>query len=634
MKSDSFVERPDAFRITDPFGRNLMRISNIKLIRGLLLATASSAALLCAGCSDPGATVAEDGAVQGKFVETIARYEDGTNDVSYSLRVNGDRKDVRELVFGTAPDLRTLSEIKVWGAEKDGKIVVDRYEVLPQIGTGIGQRRQPLIGADPLPETSMVMVIVDIGGGTDEITPAQLTTDLFGDDPQSLKNYYLENSFGMHTLGGQVMPNVYQYAWSGCDTNELSDALRDQVHADAGVEEFDLYLWYFANTNACSWSGLSSGEDTFYNGSSGCVVLAQEPGHSFGLAHSSSLECADASGNVVSFLDDPNGCQHNEYGNRYDTMGGGCRHFSAYQKVYRTYLQGCNSVKVTSSGTFTLHPIESACDATQVLQVPMPKVRTLASEGGGSGDRDTELAYYLVELRAPLGFDSSMVPSVLINVAPEYRIFNPAMGRNNRGEHTWLLDMAPSVEGSGRNSNGTPHALAVGQTYTDPAGGVSITTEAVSETSATIRVDIEGGTGAPTCLGGTTITAPGPATCGAAGTGGAVGTGGMGGSAGTGGAGTGGGGTGGGAGTGGAAGMGGGSAGVGGNNLPSGGTGGTAPSGSGGGPVAADPDPTAPIEGGCGCRVPAPSDGQRGYAAGLIGLALASLLRSRRRRST
>ena len=299
----------------------------------------------------------------------------------------------------------------------------------------------------------------------------------------------------MHGLTGQVMPTVYQSTLASCDTDELADGLRDQVHQAAGVAEFDLYLWYFGRTSVCSWSGLSSGEDTFYNGSSGCVVLAQEPGHSFGFAHSSSLECQDASGGVVSMLDDPNQCTHNEYGNRYDTMGGGCRHFSAYQKVYRNYLQKCNGVNVRSSGTFTLHPIETPCDATQVLQVPMAHVRTLNSSGGGGGDRMTELAHYLVEFRAPIGFDSSMVPSVLINAAPNYRVFNSEhRARESRSAH-----LAPR-HGARRNGfqPNQQRNAARSRCRLDlygSAGGVSITTESVSATSATIRVEIATGAG-------------------------------------------------------------------------------------------------------------------------------------------
>ncbi len=634
-----------------------------------------------AGCSST--TDEEPGGIRGRFVENIARFDDGHSQVTYTLFRGTGRSDRRELVFKKAPDLLSNTEIEVWGTEVEGRLQVERYEVVgdgPKKGP-LGKSREALIDAAPMAPTNMVMVMVDTGGGLD-VTIEQMNAELFSEtDVTSLKHYYIENSYGMHTLTGQVAPGSYSYAMAGCDYNALTDALVDQVHADTGVPEFDLYLWYFPQTDSCSWSGLSSGQDTYYNGSYGCVVLAQEPGHSFGLAHSSSLTCTDATGATVAFADDPQAsCTHSEYGNSYDTMGGGCRHFSGYQKVYRTYLQGCNVAQVQASGTFTLHPIESACNGIQVLQVPMTHVRPFDSEGGGSGERTTQLAYYNVELRAPIGpFDGTnpnstnstpMVPSVLINAAPDWRIFGQGGGGrgrgNTRGEHIWLLDMAPTSTGTGggrggRGGNGSGHALALGQTFTDPAGGVSITTEAVSEVSATIRVDITpgavitagtggmagaggrtgtGGAGAggmpttlppgtvATCLDDTPLAAPGPATCGGmpGGAGGTAGTAGSGGLAGGGGM------------TAGAGGItGGGSGGAGGiaGSVQNAGSGGMTVAGTGGTAGAAPEvvsNDEAELDGGCGCRVAGDrrSNGSTGSLVALVGLVGAALSRRRR----
>src|SRR5262249_38214313 len=154
---------------------------------------------------------------------------------------------------------------------------------------------------------------------------------------------------------------------------------------------------------------------------------------------------------------------------------------NAYNKVYRSYLQKCNGVNVRKSGTFNLMPIEKPCNGIQALQVPMPKTRGFFRTGGGGSDGVTTLAYYTVELASPIGFDgtanNALKPAVIINAAPKYSVYSSAGGgRNSRGEHTWLLDMAPTVT-SGRD--GTAHALAAGQTFTDPGGGVSITTQSV-----------------------------------------------------------------------------------------------------------------------------------------------------------
>ena len=419
-----------------------------------------------------------------------------------------------------------MAKVKVWGVERDGRIVVDRIEpVDPADNIDITSTwQQPLINPMPIAPTKLAMAVVTVGGadgGGSNITPDELQKRLFT-NPNSTRQYYLENSFGAHDLVGMVSPKIYYV--SDDDLRHVRDGehLRATIDADVG-QVSDIYLWYFgAKVSACAWSGLSSGKDTYYNASSSCVVLVQEPGHSFGMSHSSSMVCTDpTSGAVVPIRDDlgtgdVQNCTHNEYGNRYDTMGGGCRHFNAYNKVYRRYFQQCNGVNVRKSGTFNLMPLEKPCNGIQTLQVPMPRVRGFFRTGGGGSDGVTQLAYYTVELRAPIGlYDNTMKPTVIINAAPKWTIMTTTGGRGGRGEHTWLLDMAASVTGTG--TDGTQHALACGQTFTDPGGGVAITTMSVGPEGAVIKVDITGQTTVPdagtetVCLDGTPISEPGPA---------------------------------------------------------------------------------------------------------------------------
>src|SRR6185295_2830739 len=228
-------------------------------------------------------------------------------------------------------------------------------------------------------------------------------------------------------------------------------------------------------------------------------------------------------------------CTHSEYGDVFDPMGGGCRHMNAWQKGYQGWFGGCNGVTVGSSATFTLLPLELRCDGVQYLKIPMPKIRPFARPAAGGGDGGTDnLAFYFVELRTGVDFDgtlgnrTALAPQVLIHAAADVR------ARNQSGLHTYLLDMTPATAGSAGFSDA---ALGAGQTYTDPAGGVSITVSSVSSQQAVIDV-VVAGTAASTCVDGSTFAPPGPGTesCGmggAPGTGGAMGTGGR---AGTGGA--------------------------------------------------------------------------------------------------
>jgi MYXO-CTERM domain-containing protein len=625
-----------------------------------LLAVAT--ALTTTSCSDPGSSHGivpfDDGSIRGQFIETTARFDDETSTTSYQLRVRGNDKDVRDLVVRMEPTVMPNANVKVWGTKVGGQILVDRIE--PDLDEEVGSISQPLIGTAPLDPLKLAMAIVDIGTGNANamITPAELQARIFT-NATSTRALYLENSYGMQDITGKVVGNVLSYPMTTCDTGGMATALKAMVDADVG-QTSNIYLWYFqGKAQSCSWSGLSSGNNTYYNASAGCVVLAQEPYHSLGLAHASSMACTGG----VPFLDDPNmGCTHNEYGSRYDTMGGGCRHLTAYHKVYRTYTQKCNVVRVRKSGTFNLFPTEKPCNGIQVLAVPMPHVRGyLNSGGGGGGERNTQLAYYTVELRSPIGFDTGMKPSVLINASPDFHFNNQASRGNARGEHTWILDM----NAASTATDGTGNGLQVGQTFTDPAGGVSITTMSLNADGASIKVEItggstvDGGTGDTVCIDNTPISEPGPGTCGddggsppppppmdasvrdsgrPAGTGGAGGAGGAG--AGTGGSGVGGSGgvaTGGGPGTGGGTTTGtagsttgtAGTAGTTGTTAGTTGSGGTSPASTTGGPPG-----DSGLSGGCSCRIEGAREPSTAHARGLalLGVALAGLVRRRKNR--
>jgi hypothetical protein len=409
-------------------------------------------------------------------------------------------------------------------ADNDGemvRIVFDREDgtssvvesTLPLAAPpAVGVRRGALVGAAAAMPRRMALVLIDTGAGVDITVDAarekMFDAGLFQVGQGSIRRYYQEDSYGVQDIVGDVYGPFSYTPSSSCDTTIATAALRplvDQV-AGGGVNH---YLWYYGSRQpGCQFEGAAAEgtpdrpqRDSWYNADSNCVVLVQEPGHNFGMQHSSSMSC-----NGQTFVDAPDGtCKHNEYGDPFDPMGGGCRHMNGWQKAFEGWLDGCNVVKATASATFTLFPLESACNGIQLLQVPMPKARPFTHSGGGGAANVTDmLTSYYVELRAPVGFDQGLAPMVLVHVAGDLS------GSNQAGLHTWLLDMTP----------GTPSirdaALAAGASFTDPAGGVTITATSVSAAQASIKIDVAGGSGEPTCLDGTTLVAPGPASCGQA----------------------------------------------------------------------------------------------------------------------
>jgi hypothetical protein len=497
----------------------------------LATALAVAASVATTGCDNAAAlnpTQVDDasGALRGVVSRYIADRDDGTSETLTFLR-RPDGSELR-LFFDRLPadpGLVPETPVSVWGEAAGAGIMVSRFRADPSSAADLETQRSALVGAAAAAPRKFAFVLVDTGAGVN-LTAAAATQQLF--DPAffmlnqgSIRRYYQEESYAIQDITGAVVGPIAYTPTSTCDTNGVT-SLRTMVDTMLGGAS-NHYLWYFGSKQSgCSFAGLASEgsptrpqRDTWYNASSGCVVLVQEPGHNFGMQHSSSMACPGAS-----FVDAPDGtCTHNEYGDPFDPMGSGCRHMNGWQKAFEGWLAGCNSVKVTSTGTFTLFPLESACNGIQLLQVPMPKTRTFSHSGGGGTPSTDTLTSYYVELRSPVGFDQGLTPMVLIHVAGDYPV------RTKSGLHTWLLDMTPNTT-SVRDA-----ALAVGSTFTDPAGGVSITVMAASATQASIQVTVDNGTGAPTCLDGTTIEAPGPTTCGAAADGGVVttGTGGAGG---------------------------------------------------------------------------------------------------------
>jgi MYXO-CTERM domain-containing protein len=386
------------------------------------------------------------------------------------------------------------------------------------------------------------------------------------------------------------------------------------------------YLYGDQNDSGCgTWGDAGNPDDPAVYSSyeqSSLLGGAQEIGHNLGMAHEHTMDCGGET-----MPDNTSSCSNVEYGSRLSFMGMGRGHPSAYHKVHMGWLSGCNVVTAGGEGTFTLHPLETPCNSTQVIQVAAPKSRMPPS------GTNTNLTHYYLELRVPIGYDSNAVtsPQVMIYIAGQFST------TRQYARHTFLLDLTPST------SQLSDAGLAtVGQSFADPGGGLTFTLDAISMTSASVRIT-GNGTGMHTCQGGTAFTAPGPADCGM-GPGGGGGMGGAGPTGGTGGAPSG--GT---AGLGGSAGSGvSGSAGSGvvGGSGPTGGSagsivmggtagtpaGGTATGGSAGAPTAGS-GTTIPAESeldsGCGCR----TTGKRPTGTLLTGLVLFAFLRRRRARA-
>ena len=346
----------------------------------------------------------------------------------------------------------------MWGREDGEAIAVDRFEVDAD-GEPVVTWTAPLLDGPKKPTRRWAFVLLDVDGGGNDINKTNAQSVLFNPDrPDSIRSYFREVSYGVQDLEGEVF-GPFPYQMGGrCDTDRLAAAMTQMIPG-----KFDQYLWFFGTQQAaCNFAGTAElgqaarpARHSWYNSFSQCNILVQEPGHNFGMVHSSAMRCTRGGQPVpIAWPDDATAdCMHVEYGNPFDPMGGGdCNHMNGVQKAYQDWLGGCNVIKATSSGTFTIRPLASACDGPQLLHIPFPAPRKLAA--------NVTLSGYYLELRAPIGYrDRTLQPQVLVIVANDVREARQA-GNNN-----WLLDMNPQTA-TPRDS-----ALPVGQKFEDALPG-------------------------------------------------------------------------------------------------------------------------------------------------------------------
>ena len=172
-----------------------------------------------------------------------------------------------------------------------------------------------------------------------------------------------------------------------------------------------------------------------------------------------------------------------EYANSLSFMGGGAHHPSAAHKYMQGWISGCNLVKAGASATITMVPQELPCNGVQLVQIPAPKTRSAPAAGDRQGSAPM-LTHYYLEMRAPLGFDSGLGPMVLVYIGPDL----PSQTR--AAPYLYLLDMNAGT------STQTDAGLTAGKSYSDPAGGFTVTVDSIDSTKASVTITT-GGTGSP-----------------------------------------------------------------------------------------------------------------------------------------
>ncbi|HEY2901213.1 MAG TPA: hypothetical protein VGL59_11600, partial [Polyangia bacterium] len=370
--------------------------------------------------------------------------------------------------------------------------------VAPATGTALGQIQQALVNPPKYTVRAAVVLLNFNGKDPQQYTVAQARVDL-----ARVHDYYLEVSYGAWTMNTDVFGPYLVDLPSTCDLGTLTDLAKSTARAQAvdidsyehvGVTIPNVPADQFSDKNGCPCGvanvGTTPAEGIIANGGVslytclGDNAFAHEMGHGIGFNHSSTAPC-----NGVAYRPGLQGCDIIEYGNRYNTMGGGLGHFNAMQKATMGWLNGCNINRVSADGEFDLAPIQMGVDnATQGLQI---------DTGDSSGGQPL---YFYVEYRNPAlakfnalkddGTPRERGPGLHVTVSRDFRV--------TQGEgRTILIDASNGLKGLPKDgsdadqASGDPRML-VGDVF-KPNDKVTIQFVSSTENNAHVKVSFPGG---------------------------------------------------------------------------------------------------------------------------------------------
>lgn len=444
---------------------------------------AALAAALAAIFVFPAAGFAHNGGADAVTVEGALRLTHSDNfrtkQARYHYTLRQGHEQIRLQFKHRRQDLANGMRLSVRGLLYKGRLHVDRL---------VRIRREPRSYAtvSPGPRKVVVLLINFTNDTSQPWTPAQATSTMFT-GPGSVNQYFQEESFGAISMTGDV------YGWytlpmsnAGCAVSNWA-AAANTAAANAGVNlsSYQHVVYAFPFADSCYWSGLAEmpGSRVWINGSFQLRTLGHELSHNLGVHHASSLTCLSGSSRVAYSTS----CSYSEYGDPFDIMGSGARQTSMYHKAQLGWLDPLAQQTVTTSGTYTISPMEWAAGGVQSLRIPR----------GASGQ------YFYLEYRRPFGsyFDTfslsdPVVNGVSIRLAPDTSVINLS----------YLIDTNPLTQ----TFNDAP--LRSGQTFTDSVDGVTVSTTTVTAAGATVQVTLPGSTPPPPPPPADTIAPSAPGT--------------------------------------------------------------------------------------------------------------------------
>jgi len=331
---------------------------------------------------------------------------------------------------------------------------------------------------------------------SDPVTPAQAAATFTGTGA-TVQAFYAATSRGRVTTATTVVASSSLGIASTCDANAVwaaGDTVAKAHGFDPGSYDH-VVVWtdqppcaWWVGVGTIGWNKVWISE-SFPGGSSGgatmTVVASHEMGHNLGLLHASSYPCFDGSGDQVTT---GGTCEPVEYGDVFSAMGQGYSYeslFDSGELGILGWLGTGEAASVGAVGTYTLVPVYSATPGVRLLRVP----RTALFTDSGAGS-------WWLEIRGALAGSFDRFGSVPAGVTVRFSAA-PASG------NSYLVDATPTGSGgAGAIFNDAP--FAAGQTFADPAGGLTIHVDAAGPSGATVTIGDSQPPTAPGSLGATT----------------------------------------------------------------------------------------------------------------------------------
>lgn len=408
-----------------------------------------------------------------------------------------------ELHFA-GPEPKTLQSgdlIQVTGVQVGSKIAISEANTVPkplsvraslrEQTTSNSQRLSPLSTASTAgggactttgAQNTAVLLVTWPGAPAlpSGVTAASLNDTFFASTGRSLNTNWQEGSFGQASATGRVYGPLTLANPYSCSTltGAQTEALAQVAATGVDVTQYKrLFLVYPSigcvagfSTVGCSTATAPSGsfaasnsyiDANYASGDQGVGFATHEGGHGLGLQHAHTI---NAYPDVVGPMGTPG--TTNELGDYFSPMGG--TNVALYNAPENAEVLGwmtspTNYQVVTSSGSYTLQPLEMNPPGLQALRVQR-----------GTGNN----AWLWIEYRQPIGdFDTQLYSQVFSGAFVHYEDASTEAGTN-------MLNYAPSA-----NLAMIYPSLAAGQTWTDPYSNLSLSVVSATPSGLALNVN-------------------------------------------------------------------------------------------------------------------------------------------------